>query len=209
MVIIRAKVKNCSCCGTASPQKEILSCTIFRQPDLDMRPPPMQRQTMAAWIEYCSHCGYCSDNIDDQNGTTRKNIIESPDYQAQLSSNEYPELANRFLCYSILLENENSLAEAAWQALRAAWTCDDANNQQGAVPNLEFSSQLGLDRCIQADALRRAGEFQRAKELLQHQQGGEERIKIWFKFQLHLIESNDTRCYTITDAQKYHDLHIE
>ncbi|CAF5089844.1 unnamed protein product [Rotaria magnacalcarata] len=202
-----------------------MSYTTFGQPDLDLRPPPMKRETIVAWIEYCSHCGYCSDNVGDLNGTARKNIIESSDYQAQLSSNEYPELANRFLCYSILLENENSLVNAAWQALRAAWTCDDANNQQGAVrsrlravkliedsrsANLKFSNQHGLDQCIQADALRRAGEFQRAKELLQHQQGGEEEIiKILFKFQLHLIESNDTRCYTITDAQQYHDLHKE
>ncbi|CAF3605884.1 unnamed protein product, partial [Rotaria sp. Silwood2] len=81
--------------------------------------------------------------------------------------------------------HEKSLVEAAWQALRAAWACDDSNNEQGAVrsrlraaklidesrsANVEFSKQLGLDRCIEADALRRAGEHQRAKDLLQHMQ---------------------------------------
>ncbi len=77
------------------------------------------------------------------------------------------------------------MVEAAWQTLRAAWACDDAHNLQGAASsrlraakliddsrsaNLEFSKQVGLDRCIQADILRRAGELQRAKELLQHPQ---------------------------------------
>ncbi len=89
-----------------------------------------------------------------------------------------------YLCFHIV-EHETKLVEAAWQALHAAWTCDDVRNKQGAIrsrlraakliddsrsANLEFSEQLGLDRCIQADALRRAGELQRAKELLQHTQ---------------------------------------
>ncbi|CAF1037993.1 unnamed protein product [Rotaria sp. Silwood1] len=221
MVTFCDEDKTCSCCGKSSSQKEIMSYTTFGQPDLDLRPPPMKRDTMFAWIEYCSHCGYCSHNINDEKGVSRKEIIQSSDYQAQLSSNDYPSLANQFLCYSILLEHEKNLVEAAWQALRAAWTCDDAHNEQGAVrsrlraakliddsrsANVEFSKQLGLDRCIEADALRRAGELQRAKELLQHMQGEEEEIiKTLYQFQLHLIESNDTRCYTITDAQKYHD----
>lgn len=28
----------------------------------------MKRQTMIAWIQCCSHCGYCSDKIDDEHG---------------------------------------------------------------------------------------------------------------------------------------------
>ncbi|CAF3542930.1 unnamed protein product, partial [Rotaria sp. Silwood2] len=84
-----------------------------------------------------------------------------------------------------IAEHEKKLIEAVWQALHGAWVCDDACNSQGAIQsrlrvaqliedsclaNLEFSEQRGLDRCVQADALRRAGEFQRAKELLQHMQ---------------------------------------
>ena len=28
----------------------------------------MKRDTMIAWIQSCSHCGYCSTNIDDEDG---------------------------------------------------------------------------------------------------------------------------------------------
>ena len=83
------------------------------------------------------------------------------------------------------VEHETKLVEAVWQALRGAWACDDHGSVQGAkhcrqraaqliedsrAANLEFSKQHSLDRCIQADALRRAGEFERAKQVLQHVQ---------------------------------------
>lgn len=83
------------------------------------------------------------------------------------------------------VEHEKKLVEAVWQALRGAWACDDQGSVEGAKQcrlraaqliegsrsaNLEFSKQRSLDRCIQADALRRTGELERAKQVLQHVQ---------------------------------------
>lgn len=167
----------------------------------------MKRDTMIAWVQCCSHCGYCSDKIDDTRGAERRAMVEQSNYQEQFKSKNYPQLANRFLCYSIILgrsillflelsvsfhqrircrlEQEGKFAGAAWQALRGAWSCDDSAMTEGAKQcrirvaqlidrtrsaNLEFCQQRGLDRCIEADALRRASEFQRAKEVLQHLQ---------------------------------------
>lgn len=38
------------------------------------RPPPMKRETIDVWIEYCPHCNYCSSDISDQKGVKRNDI---------------------------------------------------------------------------------------------------------------------------------------
>ncbi len=41
------------------------------QAQLSVRP-PLKRETIVAWIEYCSHCGYRIHNISDQQGVTQQ-----------------------------------------------------------------------------------------------------------------------------------------
>jgi len=50
-------------------QKSNVVCVYFV--DIN-RPPLMKRETIIIWIEYCSHCGYCSSNISDQQGVKEK-----------------------------------------------------------------------------------------------------------------------------------------
>ena len=40
-----------------------------------IRPPPMQRDTISAWVQCCSFCGYCSNKIDDDEGV-KTTLIE-------------------------------------------------------------------------------------------------------------------------------------
>lgn len=52
-------------------------------------------------------------------------IARSDFYQKQLKNTEFPELANTFLCFSLIQENTGDYAGAGLSALHAAWVCDD------------------------------------------------------------------------------------
>jgi hypothetical protein len=52
----------CGACGHAFTHGALNSTNAFGSPDLDPRPPEMQRSTMHAWIHRCPSCGYCSED---------------------------------------------------------------------------------------------------------------------------------------------------
>ena len=47
----------CAVCGRVSMQGVIMSTNAFGSPDLDLRPPPMERFTIDHWVQECPHCG--------------------------------------------------------------------------------------------------------------------------------------------------------
>ena len=60
--MFRQKYK-CAVCGTEKEFYGIASTNSFGSPDLDLRPPEMQRSTMGQWIQQCPKCGYVSGSI--------------------------------------------------------------------------------------------------------------------------------------------------
>ena len=54
----------CSACGTSSRQQVLLSTNSFLgSPDLDLRPPEMERSTMSLWLQECPNCGFVSGDL--------------------------------------------------------------------------------------------------------------------------------------------------
>ena len=63
--MFKQKVR-CSVCGEESEHLAIGSTNAFGSPDLDLRPPEMQRSTMPHWVQECPKCGYVACVISDK-----------------------------------------------------------------------------------------------------------------------------------------------
>jgi hypothetical protein len=162
----------CTVCNTTSRYNLLGSTNSFGRPDLDTRPPEMMRSTMWLWVQECPHCGYVA-----------KDISQPPHASAQLYCGEggwrgisypdYPELAVRFLKLADLQEGVGHTLEAAWSALRAAWSCDDVNDDARAIACRQraigyfarivgwvhlFPKEPGAMEALLADIHRRAGD---------------------------------------------------
>ena len=106
-------------------------------------------------------------------------VVYSDFYQQQLKNQQlknpkFPELANAFLCLSLIYENAGEYVEAGWVSVYAAWTCDDVSSVEGATKcrkkavvlfqKARKNGQMFADSdeeedAILVDLLRRAGEF--------------------------------------------------
>ncbi len=122
----------CGVCGELSPQIHIASSNAFGSPDLDLRPPEMERSTIAHGVHHCPSCGCCARDLSKSSPSARR-LIESDDYRTRLRESRFPALANMFACYAMILEAEGDYSEAAWAQINAAWVCDDANQTDAAT----------------------------------------------------------------------------
>lgn len=216
MTTIHTAKTTCCLCGEESELRMIGSTNALGSPDLDTRPPEMQRSTMFAWVNRCAHCGYCSSDITRASGKT-KAVVESEAYRSQLEDKAFPDLANSFLCKAMIAEREGRFSEAAWATIHAAWACDDAGYEEsagkcrakavglmkkGREKGERFAEQDGVDIAIMTDLLRRSGRFEEALALIEENLDGitEDIVKKILMFQKKLISQSDTRCHTISEC---------
>ena len=102
-------------------------------------------------------------------------MVNSDEYRQQLKNQDFPDLADQFLSYSILKVNDNNHIAAAWASLRAAWVCDDSDNSvksaeycrrraldqfaKARVNGQEFDAPIGTREALMVDLYRRTGQF--------------------------------------------------
>jgi hypothetical protein len=72
MTDIGEEIVTCAVCGRQTPQTILFSTSTFGAPDLDLRPPPMKRQTIEYWVQECPYCGYVASNISEADSRTRR-----------------------------------------------------------------------------------------------------------------------------------------
>lgn len=144
------KKRICALCGQSSEHLVLGSTNAFGSPDLDLRPPEMQRSTMEQWVEECPHCGYAYKAIDEKVAGIDTlpqlfaNVDETPasqlwrrqftEYRSMSDGTSEPEhnLVRRFLTASKVAEFAGSADDAARYALCAAWAADDYNDRATA-----------------------------------------------------------------------------
>ena len=73
--------EECSVCGENSEQLVLISTNSWGYPDLDLRPPEMQRSTMNVWIQECPHCGYVAGKLTDELQIP-KEFLKSDEYNS-------------------------------------------------------------------------------------------------------------------------------
>lgn len=163
----------CAFCHYTSPQHLLGSTNSFGRPDLDTRPPEMMRSTMWLWVQECPHCGYVAKDISQPPHDSAHIYCGAGGWRG-VPYSHYPELAGRFLKLADLQEGVGHTLEAAWSALRAAWACDDAKEEERAIVCRQraigyfarvvgtvhlFPKEPGAMEALFADIHRRAGDF--------------------------------------------------
>ena len=93
MTTMYADTRTCKNCGQDSEQIILGSTNSFGSPDLDLRSPPMVRDTMDTWIQVCPHCKFCAPNIAKAKVPERP--VTDPEYLAAFEDERFPELARR------------------------------------------------------------------------------------------------------------------
>jgi hypothetical protein len=172
MTTFRRKDVTCANCRKSSTHQVLGSTNAFGSPDLDLRPPEMQRSTIEFWLQLCPHCGYVAPDLSEPIGDMA--VILGPEYQGTLIDQRFPELARRFLAHALLAVTLEPVI-AASARLRAAWVCDDSRQLElagqcrrlaaecfTALKPFEDSEKGITQGAVFVDVLRRAGEFDRA-----------------------------------------------
>ncbi len=216
MTTLYKEKKTCAVCGAEYKYTGIGSTNTFGSPDLDTRPPEMKRSTIFTWVKRCPECGYCASDISKAPDHARS-VVRSAKYKEQLADPAMPELANSFLCKSIIDESAGAYTSAAWALIHAAWVCDDGDKPEYAKMcrskaadmiikamdiGQEFAKERGSEIAILVDIMRRAGRFTEARQLIEENRTEikEDIILKVLTFQELLIDSGDEGCHTIAEA---------
>ncbi len=206
----------CAICGNETAHTVIGSTYVSGSPDLDTRPPAMQRSTIHTWVQRCLNCGACFASLN-QTDACAEDVIQTPEYLAQLNNADFPELANAFLCESMIRERGGDWASATWSLIHAAWTCDDTEHTDQAMHcrkraaamlrkaeshDRAVADQPGASTAILIDLLRRANELCEATAVIQDNREtvSNDTIALIMDYQKALIEARDLGCHTIQEA---------
>jgi len=216
MATIATEEKRCAVCGKASVQGFVAEAGRQGSADLDLRPPPDQRETIAHWIQECPHCGYCGVTIEEPTAGAAE-VMASEEYRA-IREEASPELVVRLLCASTLLEHAERWVEAAETAIWAAWAADDAGIDEAAARARRRALDLlaevrrrgehyledpSAETLVMTDLARRAGEFERASGLLDSLDSVDDpRFAAIVAFQRERIAARDTSRYTVAEASR-------
>lgn len=208
--------KRCGHCGAVGQFTGVTSTSAFGSSDLDTRPPPMQRSTLSTWVQRCAECGCCAPDVSTVLGPAASVVREAP-YQAQRRDTDFPELANSFLCWSILAKALDDLAGAGWALIHAAWACDDSGHEASAAvcrrkaaaaltaaaaEGQPIADEKRAETAILVDLLRRAGDPEAARSVLSSI-GGEPSTDVIghvLAFQAVLLDRGDQGCHTVAEA---------
>ncbi|MBQ2654605.1 MAG: hypothetical protein IJF83_13715 [Methanobrevibacter sp.] len=210
MTIIRNFDEKCSVCGKSSPQPVLTSTNSFGYPDLDFRPPEMQRSTMNTWIHECPHCGYVAGNLEED-ADFPDDFLKSDEYLS-CEGNDFKSDLSKLFYRSYLISRHKGDVMMCFLSLRnCAWKCDDYEDENAlsirrlALPYLdELIKTADEDKnsllLIKAYFLRRIGEFEK---LLREYEGltiDDEVMNSVILFQLERAREGDTECYTVEDV---------
>ena len=212
------KKERCIVCDTESEYTTIGSTNRDGYPDLDGRPPEMERSTIDAWVQRCPACGYCALDVSVRNDKAAV-VVRSQKYQDQLTSTEYSKLANAYLCSAIVSEECLDFAAAMRSLVYAAWVCDDEHRQPHAIICRTKAVEMLLlfeqhGQCVSnpdgditallVDLLRRSGRLESALNIIATRYPGiaDASIKRTLDFQKALIARNDVSCHTFAEVSE-------
>lgn len=216
MATIATEEKRCAVCGKTSVQGFVADAGREGSADLDLRPPPDQRETIQHWVQECPHCGYCGLSLEEPTEGAAE-VMASDGYRA-LREKPNPELVVRLLCASTLLEHADRWVEATETSLWAAWAADDAGADEDAVRarrrTLDLLDEVRrrgehyidnpeAETLVMIDIARRGGEFGRAAELLDGLDAVDDpRFAAIVAFQRDRVAARDTGRYTVAEASR-------
>ena len=216
MTTIVHRKARCYLCTTQSEFMRIASTNRMGSPDLDTRPPQMERSTMRTWVQRCPKCGYCASDVSAPRPEAAA-VVSTREYKRQLADPEFPPLANSFLCKALIESACGEYSAEAWALIHAAWVCDDSGHVNQAVMcrqratealaraeehGQQLTEQEGAATAILVDLLRRSGRFDQARRVIAERCStiADDIILRVLDFQIRLIDQDDESCHTIAEA---------
>jgi len=208
----RSEKQTCCVCGQDVDCSVLTSTSTFGSPDLDLRPPEMERSTIEFWLNECPDCGFTNENLACEIDGAR-DIIFSNSFRKITEHLSIPGLARRFVQHSLL--HEKNPRKAAVSLLHAAWICDDLKETQWAksfrtrCAHALRSLRLDLTRdpdqslsLVLIDILRRVERFDKAVEVAAtfEQVHVAETLRSLIQFQGYLCGQKDIACHTLAEA---------
>lgn len=217
MTTLRTSSVDCAGCLSTQEITLVVSTNAFGSMDLDMRPPPMQRDTLQYQIHRCPSCGFAGHKLAWFEGLDVR-LITDHHYLALLADGTYPDVANSFRAYGFLKSKANQEAASVGAYLKAAWVCDDLAMtaepsvacRQQALSSLSllndsgdsYTSDLITDKVLRIDLLRRTKQFNAAFDQVNAIKKGKlpEVLLQILSFQARLCTVNDADCHQVSEA---------
>ena len=198
----------CSICEAENTYQSITSTNAFGSPDLDLRPPEMQRSTMPYWIQKCPNCGYVSSEVSDQSCVTTE-WLKTDRYLTCEGISFGSKLAEKFYQYYLISLEDGEARNAFFAVQRAAWACDDALDDDNAIicrklaitqiDKLFQDESLNQDtlRIIKADLLRRSMLFDKLIDEYSSVHFSTDLLNRILAFEIEKAKEHDPGCYRI------------
>ena len=209
---------SCAVCESRHKHTRLLSTSSFGPPDLDTRPAPPARLSLALQVQCCPVCGYCAWDITKA-PPEAKRVVCRQDYQALLRDSRFPYLARMFLCLARIQEAAGNLSDAGWAALYAAWACDDAGLGftsaaarcreraialfvKARAKGQPFLPESGAEEALLADLYRRIGQFDEAEKEIQRglEKVSSDLLRRLLAFQRRLCRARDTEVHRMDEV---------
>lgn len=212
MTLINKMDIKCSICGEKSSQQVLLSTNSMGTPDLDLRSPGMQRDTMSTWIQECPHCGYVSSMLNEESEIPRE-FLESDEYVTCDGFEFQGKLSERFFKGYLISRQSDNIGDCFSNLRNCAWDCDDRKDMQNArnvrklaIEYLDILIEKGGESkddfiLIKADFLRRSGEFSKLIEEYGDFAFGEEFLDRILTFHIIRAREGDDKRYTVADVE--------
>lgn len=179
MTTLYEELDECANCGSTHSFTAVGSTNAFGSPDLDLRPPPMERDILPLTVRECPDCGLCASRLSDVEGLDIA-VVGSPEYTSMLRDPSFPTLARQYRAMALLAEVAGNSKRAGSALLRAAWACDDLGDEysdaasrcrKDVLATLKALHEAGeslandalSDQVLQLDLLRRSGDFDSAE----------------------------------------------
>lgn len=206
MTTVRKEKCKCAVRGAENECHVLMSTSSFGSPDLDLRPPELQRFTMSYWLQECCRCGYVSKKITDKPKVTPE-FLESEEYVSCSGIKFKSELAELFYKYYLISLESKDTEEAFFAVVHTAWGCDDKNDRDNAnicrMIAVHLHPKLRQDenrRVMKMDLLRRSGQFEALITEYSSVKFSQDILNKIAKFQLKKAAEGDTACYTVADV---------
>lgn len=212
MTIIREFEKKCFVCGKTSLQPVLASTNTWRYPDIDLRPPEMQRSTMDTWIVECPHCGYVASNLENKLEVS-PDLLKTDEYLTCESKTFKSKLSERFYKHYLISKAENDHDSELLSLLHCAWSCDDDGDELAVeIRKLALKSlhqiyardddEKNALKLIEEDLLRRSLQFDEVirefKDFIMEDKLQNDIIT----FQIELSMNKDSACHTVEEMIK-------
>lgn len=212
MTIITKFEKKCSVCGRTSLQPVLGSTNTWGYPDIDLRPPEMQRSTIDIWLVECPHCGYVASNIENELEVPA-DILKTDEYLTCEGKNFKSKLSERFYKHYLISKEEKDYNSEFLSLLHCAWTCDDNDDELAVeIRKMTLKSMYKIEpqeedeknalKLIEADLLRRSLQFdeviRKFKDVILEDKTQNDIIS----FQIELSMNKDSACHTVEEVVK-------